>query len=60
MPVKHVAICTFGGPSLDVLYVTSAASLLPEGEQAGQPLAGALFVIRGLGVKGLPEPLFGG
>jgi L-arabinonolactonase len=48
------------GPALDVLYVTSAASMLPDVERAAQPLAGALFAIHGLGAKGLPEPLFAG
>jgi sugar lactone lactonase YvrE len=60
MPVRHPTMCTFGGPDLDILYVTSAASMLSEEERAAQPLAGALFAIRGLGVKGLPETMFGG
>jgi L-arabinonolactonase len=60
MPVRHVTMCTFGGSSLDVLYVTSAASMLPEAERAEQPLAGALFAIHGLDVTGLPEPFFAG
>jgi sugar lactone lactonase YvrE len=53
-------MCTFGGEDLDVLYVTSAASMVPEGERATQPHAGALFAIRGLEVRGLPEPMFAG
>jgi L-arabinonolactonase len=40
--------------------VTSSVALVPEAERASQPLAGALFAIRGLGAKGLPEPLFEG
>jgi sugar lactone lactonase YvrE len=60
MPVKHVTMCSFGGPALDVLYVTSAALMLPDAERAAQPLAGALFAIHGLGVRGLPEPFFAG
>jgi L-arabinonolactonase len=58
MPVKHVTMCSFGGPKLDVLYVTSAASMLPDAERAAQPLAGALFAVQGLGATGLPEPFF--
>uniref|UniRef100_UPI0013D6989B SMP-30/gluconolactonase/LRE family protein n=1 Tax=Escherichia coli TaxID=562 RepID=UPI0013D6989B len=30
MPVKHPTMCTFGGPKLDILYVTSAAAMVPE------------------------------
>ncbi|HYF56244.1 MAG TPA: SMP-30/gluconolactonase/LRE family protein [Salinarimonas sp.] len=60
MPVRHPTMCTFGGEDLDVLYVTSAASMVPEGERATQPHAGALFAIRGLEVRGLPEPMFAG
>jgi len=60
LPVKHPTMCTFGGPGLDVLYVTTAASMVPEAERADQPLAGALFAIHGLGVRGLPETKFAG
>jgi L-arabinonolactonase len=60
MPVRHVTMCSFGGPALDVLYVTSAAAMLPESERGSQPLAGALFAIHGLGATGLPEPFFAG
>ena len=60
MPIMHPTMCAFGGPSLDVLYITSAASMVPKDERAATKLAGALFAIRGLGVSGLPEPLFAG
>jgi L-arabinonolactonase len=60
MPVKHPTMCTFGGPNLDTLYVTSAASMVSEPERGSVPHAGALFAIRDLGVKGIPEPLFAG
>jgi sugar lactone lactonase YvrE len=60
LPVKQPTMCTFGGDDLDILYVTSSVALVPEAERASQPLAGALFAIRGLGVKGLAEPLFEG
>jgi len=59
-PVKCVSSVMFGGPDLDVLYVTSMAkSPVPDGPQDG-PLGGSLFAIRGLGVKGLPETRFAG
>jgi sugar lactone lactonase YvrE len=60
LPVSHPTMCNFGGPDLDVLYVTSGTVFLSEAERVRQPLAGALFAVRGLGVRGLPEPIFGG
>ena len=58
LPVEHPLMCTFGGDRLDVLYVTSGTFLLPAETRERQPLAGALFEIRGLGVSGLPETPF--
>ena len=53
VPVKKPAMCAFGGPSLDTLYVTS---IRPAGiDLSDQPLAGAVFAIRP-GVRGLEEP----
>ena len=60
LPVSHPTMCNFGGPNLDVLYVTSGTIFLDSDEHARQPLAGALLEVHGLGVKGVPEPLFGG
>lgn len=60
LPVRHPTMCTFGGDGLDVLYVTSAASMVTDEERAATPQAGAVFAIHGLGVQGLPEPLFAG
>ncbi|WP_426958596.1 SMP-30/gluconolactonase/LRE family protein [Muricoccus radiodurans] len=60
LPVSHPTMCNFGGPDLDVLYVTSGTVFLGEAERSRQPLAGALFALRGLGVRGVAEPLFGG
>lgn len=60
LPVSHPTMCNFGGPELDVLYVTSGTVFLNEEERARQPHAGALFAIHGLGVRGVAEPLFGG
>ncbi len=59
MPVRKVTSVMFGGPNLDVLYVTSMAKPpLPRFPGDGV-LRGALFAIHGLGVKGLPESRFG-
>lgn len=52
VPVKKPAMCAFGGPGLDTLFVTS---IRPGGDVSGQPLAGGLFALRP-GVRGLPEP----
>jgi L-arabinonolactonase len=60
LPVKNPTMCMFGGDDLDILYVTSARALMSETELARQPLAGSLFAIAGLGVRGLAEAPFGG
>ena len=53
VPVKKPAMCAFGGPRLDTLYVTS---IRPAGiDLSDQPLAGGLFALQP-GVRGLPEP----
>lgn len=60
MPVKKVTSVMFGGPKLDILYVTSMAKPpLPRFPDDGV-LRGSLFAITGLGIKGIPEPRFGG
>ncbi|OAD58557.1 Regucalcin [Eufriesea mexicana] len=48
--VKNITSVTFGGPNLDILYVTSANIGLNENELKDQPHAGYLFAI-----KVLPE-----
>lgn len=60
MPVKKVTSVMFGGPDLDVLYVTSMAKPpLPRFPGDGV-LRGSLFAIHDLGIRGIPEPRFGG
>jgi len=55
VPVKKPAMCAFGGPRLDTLYVTS---IRPAGvDLADQPLAGGVFALRP-GMQGLAEPEF--
>ncbi len=49
LPASRISSCTFGGPNLDELYLTTAvADKKVEND-------GALLRIRGLGVKGRPE-----
>jgi sugar lactone lactonase YvrE len=59
VPAKHPTMVAFGGPDLDVLYVTSATKMLAPEERERWPDAGKVFRIDGLAARGLPEPLFG-
>jgi len=61
--VRHVTIpcqlpssVTFGGPNLDVLFVTSISD--SGNTKKDGPNDGFLFAIDGLGAIGLPEPTF--
>jgi len=59
MPVKKVTSVMFGGPNLDILYVTSMAKPpLPRFPGDGV-LRGSLFAIHDLGIRGVAEPRFG-
>jgi sugar lactone lactonase YvrE len=65
MPVRLVSSVAFGGPDLDRLYVTTIAHDVAggahgDGAGAADDLAGSLFVVEGLGVRGRPEPSFAG
>ncbi len=55
MPVSHPTSLNFGGPALDVLYVTSISR--SHRLTAPEPEGGGLFAITGLGVTGIAEPL---
>jgi sugar lactone lactonase YvrE len=59
LPLQRPTSCMFGGPDLDVLYVTTASQKLSADELARQPLAGALLAMK-VGAKGLPETRFAG
>ena len=60
MPVKKVTSVMFGGPALDILYVTSMAKPpLPRFPGDGVQ-RGSLFAIYDLGIRGVPEPRFAG
>jgi sugar lactone lactonase YvrE len=67
MPVRNITSVMFGGDKLDEVYVTSMARVkhpavhdLFRAEIKPQFAAGGLFRIRGLGIKGVPEPRFAG
>ncbi len=60
MPVKKVTSVMFGGPNLDILYVTSMAKPpLPRFPGDGV-MRGSLFAIHDLGIRGVPESRFAG
>jgi sugar lactone lactonase YvrE len=67
MPVKNITSVMFGGDNLDVIYVTSMARVkhpavhdMFQQQEKPQFLAGSLFAVKGLGIRGLPEPRFAG
>ncbi|MFO1351073.1 MAG: SMP-30/gluconolactonase/LRE family protein [Gammaproteobacteria bacterium] len=67
MPVRNITSVMFGGDKLDEIYVTSMARVkhpalhdLFAVEAKPQFLAGCLFRITGLGIRGVPEPRFAG
>ena len=63
MPVPLASSVAFGGPDLDRLYVTSISHDVTQGDDGDHEdddEAGYLFVIEGLGVRGIREPLFAG
>jgi sugar lactone lactonase YvrE len=56
LPARKVTACTFGGPDLDELFITTSREGVEPGDD---PLAGALF--RAVpGVRGLPAREFAG
>ncbi len=58
-PVRNLTSVMFGGPDLDILFVTTMGRPMwgiPQKERD----RGGLFAVTGLGVKGLPEPRFAG
>jgi sugar lactone lactonase YvrE len=59
LPVQRPTSVQFGGPGLDILFVTTATQKLTPHERAAQPLAGALLALDA-GVKGLPEARYRG
>ena len=58
-PIANPTMIAFGGPNLDVMYITSGGQGLSVEDRAKQPGAGGVFVCEP-GVRGLPEPKFAG
>jgi sugar lactone lactonase YvrE len=59
MPCRRVTSCIFGGPSLDILYITTVTYGFSPAELAAQKNAGGIFALHA-GVKGLPDGDFAG
>jgi sugar lactone lactonase YvrE len=59
LPVENATSVIFGGPNLDIAYVTSMARVVKRVRQRERE-AGGLFAVYGLGVRGIPEPRFRG
>jgi L-arabinonolactonase len=59
MPVPQPSSCTFGGPDLATLYVTSAAIGMTAADFAKAPDGGGLFALEA-GVRGQPVARFAG
>ncbi len=45
LPVPNITKCTFGGKTLNTLFITTAINGMPKEEQANFPLSGGLFSI---------------
>ncbi|XP_029176331.1 regucalcin-like [Nylanderia fulva] len=52
IPAENVTSVAFGGPLLDILYVTTSGYELTEQQRKETPYAGSLFAVKGLGVRG--------
>jgi sugar lactone lactonase YvrE len=59
LPVSRGTSCMFGGPNLDVLYVTTMRGALTDEQLAQEPLAGSLLALEP-GMKGVAETPFAG
>lgn len=57
VPTAQVTKCTFGGPDLTTLYITTAAI---GHDPHIDPMAGHLFKVETGGIKGLPSNIFEG
>ncbi|WP_172296431.1 SMP-30/gluconolactonase/LRE family protein [Pseudoruegeria sp. HB172150] len=56
MPVEKPTKPMFGGPNLDILFVTSIGAGLEN--DPNQPQAGSLFAVTGTGCRGVPQVRF--
>jgi sugar lactone lactonase YvrE len=59
LPVTSPTCCCFGGERLDTLYVVSSTHRHSAAQRAAEPCSGGLLALN-VGVRGLPEAMFGG
>jgi sugar lactone lactonase YvrE len=59
LPVESTTSVSFGGPDLNIAYITSMSRAV-KGVAPKEREAGGLFAVHGLGVRGIPEPRFRG
>jgi sugar lactone lactonase YvrE len=59
VPASQASSCAFGGPDLDLLFITTAQEGFPPGGKPDQPHAGGVFVCRP-GVRGRAATTFAG
>ena len=57
MPLSRATACTFGGPGLRTMYVTTARFRLAPEKLAAETYAGGLLALD-VGVAGVPEPMY--
>lgn len=57
LPVSRGTSCMFGGPDLDILYITTMRATLTDAQLAEEPLAGSLLALRP-GMRGIAEVPF--
>jgi sugar lactone lactonase YvrE len=54
--VSRPTCCTFAGPNLDILIVSTASQGI---DRSGEPLAGKILAVTGTGLSGLPTQQYG-
>lgn len=54
--VSRPTCCTFAGPNQDMLIVSTASQGI---DRAGEPLAGKILAVTGIGLSGLPTQKYG-
>ncbi|KAJ8918799.1 hypothetical protein NQ315_011083 [Exocentrus adspersus] len=54
IPAEAVTSATWGGPNLDILFVTTSRYSLTESQRLKQPAAGSVFAVTNLYTNGLP------
>ena len=52
-------MCSFGGPNMDILFVTTGRALATPEEAGGPTVGGSVFAIHDTGSIGIAEGAFG-